>query len=78
MSEPPVDDQPFVPSGPPNPLPAGQAFESDPGKWYYLKAHYTDRNGKPADGYASAVGVNPSTSFWDYVVFNPGPLRQRH
>lgn len=73
MSEPPVDDQPFVPSGSPNPLPAGQALESDPAKWYYLKANYTDRNGKPAEGYASAVGQNAATSYWDYVVFNPGP-----
>lgn len=72
MSEPTVDDQPFVPSGSPNPLPAGKAFQSDPQKWYYLEAHYTNDNGDPVEGYASAVGQNAAESFWDYVIFNSG------
>lgn len=74
MSGPGLDAQPFVPSnsGGPNPLPAGEAFQADPDKWYYLKARYTDDDGNPAEGYAYPLGKNASESFWDNVVFSKG------
>jgi hypothetical protein len=55
-------------------LPAGKVIQTDPTKWYYLKANYIDgQTGKPAVGYACSVGPNAGYSFWDYVMFYPGP-----
>jgi len=68
---PKMDDKPFVPSGGPDPLPAGEAFNADPTIVYRLKATWK-KNGKPVTGYAYSVGANPSDSFWDYVVFQEG------
>lgn len=62
------DDQPFVPTGEPNPLPAGAAFEADPNIWYHLQVHYKDKKGNPVVGLMYPQGKNPSTSFWDYQV----------
>jgi hypothetical protein len=70
---PSLDDQPLVPSGKPNEMPAGVLFKTEPNKWYLLKAHYTDKNGKPASGYAFPLGSSPPLSFWDYVVFGSSP-----
>ena len=67
---PSLDDQPFVPSDTPNPLPAGEAFHADPYKWYHLKVQYVDDNGKYVTGYAYPVGQNAAASFWDYVVLS--------
>jgi hypothetical protein len=70
---PSLDDQPFVPSDTPNPLPAGEPFKTDPDKWYFLKVDYVDDKGKSVTGYAYPIGQNPSTSFWDYVMLQAGP-----
>jgi hypothetical protein len=62
------DDQAFVPSSEPNPVPAGVAFKADPDKWYYLRITYQDDTGKTVTGRAYKIGPNPSTSFWDYMA----------
>ena len=67
------NDQPLVPSGNPNPLPAGAAIVTDPESWYRLKANYINDSGRSVTGYAYPVGQNAATSFWDYVVFSEGP-----
>lgn len=64
------DDSPFIPTGKPNQLPAGEAFKADPNVWYQLKVLYTDRNGKSASSFIYPLGKNPATSFWDYMAFN--------
>ena len=61
------NDQPFVASGSPNPLPSGTVFKSDPNTWYNLKVTYTNDSGNTVVGYARSIGSNPSTSFWDYM-----------
>lgn len=66
---PSLDDKPFVASGPPKPLPAGEAFKSDPNSVYRLKATWIDQSGNSATGYAYPMGQNATASFWDYVVF---------
>ena len=76
---PSADDKPIV-AVKPTELPSGKTVKTDPNKWYYLRANYTDKNGKPATSYAFPLGINASTSFWDYVVFGyspdgAGPLR---
>jgi hypothetical protein len=72
LIQPSADDKPLIGSGKPNALPTGTAVKTDPSKWYYLKANYTDGDGNPQTGYARPVGKNASTSFWDYVVLVPG------
>lgn len=67
------DDQPFVPSGNPNPLPAGEVFKTDPDRWYRLKVNYIDEYGNPVTGYAYPVGKNAADSYWNYVVLSAGP-----
>ncbi|HET9365587.1 MAG TPA: hypothetical protein VFP71_11325 [Candidatus Angelobacter sp.] len=68
---PKIDDKPFIPSGAPNALPAGEAFKADSTSLYRLKATWK-KNGNPVTGYAYPVGANAATSFWDYVVFGEG------
>ncbi len=70
--EPSADDKPIETSGKPNALPAGKVIKTDPNSWYYLKGTYVDDNGKAQTGYAYPVGQNAATSFWDYVVYQPG------
>src|SRR3954447_8231190 len=67
-----ADDQPFVPTDEPRPLPAGEAFNADPNTWYHLRVHYKDDNGNPAVGLMYPLGTNPSRSFWDYQVLGSG------
>lgn len=58
-----------------NSLPAGITAEVDEDKWYHLKVKFVNDNGVEVSGYAYPVGVNASTSFWDYVILiagNPG------
>ena len=66
-ADPSPNDQPFVASGSPNPLPSGTVVKSDPNTWYNLKATYTNTSGNTVVGYARSIGSNPSTSFWDYM-----------
>jgi hypothetical protein len=72
-SGPSLDDKPFVPSGPPNPRPAGEVVKTNAVSLYRLKANWVEENGKAATGYAYPVGQNAATSFWDYVVFGAEP-----
>lgn len=66
------DDQPFKITGEPRALPAGNVVETNPNKWYYLKVHYVNDQGKAVTGYAYPVGANAAESFWDYVVLSAG------
>lgn len=73
VAGPSADDRPFVPIGDPLDLPDGVVIDSDPTKWYRLKANYVDDHGKVVSGYAYPVGTNASDSFWDYIVMAAGP-----
>jgi hypothetical protein len=63
------NDQPFVPSGMPNKLPAGAVFKPAANTWYNLRVTYTDTSRNTVNGYLYPLGANPSTMFWDYMAF---------
>lgn len=63
-----ADDLPFVPTGEPRSLPAGEAFKADPNIWYHLKVHYTDNKGNPVVGLMYPLSHSWPTAFWQYQV----------
>jgi hypothetical protein len=63
----------FVPSGPPQPLMAGEAFVAAPDTWYNLLVTYKDRRGNKTEGLMYPLGSNPSTSFYEYMVLGSSP-----
>jgi len=65
-----ADDEPFVPTGEPRPLPAGEAFKADPNTWYHLKVHYKDDKGNPVVGLMYPLNNSFPPSFWDYQVLS--------
>ncbi|MBB5055650.1 hypothetical protein HDF16_000319 [Granulicella aggregans] len=72
LEGPSIDDQPFIPTSAPLPRPAGEEQKTTAVAMYYLQAEWKDDKGNLVSGYTYPVGVNASTSFWDYVVFVKG------
>jgi hypothetical protein len=64
-----ADDGPFVPTGEPNPLPAGEAFEADANTRYNLMVNYkTWQDGSPTSGLMYPMAPNAWHPYWDYMT----------